>query len=242
MSLSLTLTSNEYSVLAHLVGSRQAQPLGPAARESALESLRTRRILRHDGSVDVRVAILFAVLMRPLYRITITRFGSQEPTAVIAGQRLTDVVVEFGGSSRRLTPTDDGVSHALGSIRGARGEAFSLSGRTWRDLVLQSPYATIDQLSRLAQLDGSSETTSERAAHIASAHASRCDAQVLTFRGRRTWLGLELSWVDWGEGSWLIDDGGRFGRSEDLNSRRVTLTPAEPARAIRRLLHQESVD
>lgn len=242
MSLSLTLTSNEYNLLAHLVGSRQAEPLGPTAREAAVESLRSRRIMHADGKVDVRIALLFAILARPTSRVTITRFGADSPSTIVVLQRLIDVVVDIEGSRRILTPHIDGIGLALGSIEAGRGEEFSIAGRTWRDLVLQAPHATVDQLSRLAQLDGSTVAVSELAARAAQAHTSRLDAQVLTFRGRRRWLGLELSWVDWGEGSWLVDDGGRFGRSEDLDARRAVITPGSPATAVRRLVDRSTVD
>lgn len=242
MSPSLTLTADEYSLLSHSIGSSQAQPLGPSAHKTALESLRSRRIIGSDDRVDVRIALMFAVLARPTSRVTITQFGADRPSLIIALQKLIDVVVAVEGHQRVLTPHVDGIAFALGKVEGGRGETFSIAGRTWRDLVLQAPHATVPQLSRLAQLDGSTVAVSELAARVAKAHPSRLDAQVLTYHGRRKWLGLELSWVDWGEGSWLVDDGGRFGRSEDLDARRAVLTPGSPAKGIRELVRRMTVD
>ncbi|MFM8856393.1 MAG: hypothetical protein ACKOI2_04165 [Actinomycetota bacterium] len=242
MSSSLTLTTDEFNLLSQLVGSQQAQSLGPSARASALESLRSRRIVRSDGKVDVRIALMFAVLARPTSRVTVTRFGSDTPSIIIAHARLIDVLVDIRGGQRVLTPHVDGIGFALGSIEAGRGEGFSVAGGTWRDLVLQAPHATTDQLSRLAQLDGATVAVSDLAARVAQAHTSRHDAQVLTYRGRRRWLGLELSWVDWGEGSWLIDDGGRFGRSEDLDARRAVVTPGSPETGVRELIRRVAVD
>lgn len=234
MSVSLTLTTDEYTVLTYLISATSPTRLGPQARAAAVESLRRRGILTANGNVDLRVALVIAVLIRPRSRVAVSRFGSAQPDTIIAHQRLTDVVMTRSDGSVTLTPERDG-THVLRS-RPAPGKEFSVAGRTWHDMVLQAPHSTLDQLRRLAELDGVDSRASAISAHLAKAHHARHDSQVLQFRGNRRWLGLEVSWVGIDDGTWLIDDGGRFGRTSDLDARRAVFTPGDPARTIRSLL------
>lgn len=240
MSVSLTLTSDEFTYLTGLIARTPTTRLGPQARTAAIASLHERRILTADGRVDMRVALAIAVVIRPRSRVAISRFGSPQPDTIIAHQRLTDIVTTRTTTSVTLTPERDG-AHVVRS-RAASGKAFSIAGRTWHDMVLQAPYSTVDQLRRLGELDGVDPEASGIAARLATAHTSRHDAQALQFRGGRHWLGLEVSWIGLEDGTWLIDDGGRFGRMSDLDARRAVFTPGDPARAIRSLLGQTSVD
>ncbi len=237
MSRSLRLNATELSLLSGLLGMRIA-PLSASrvTRAEALESLVSRRIVDDRVErVSTQVAALLAVLARPRHRIEITARGSAPN--VVAVQTLTHVVHTSLDDHDIITPSHDGITELLSGIEAGIGGGFSLPGRTWYDMVAQSPFATDDQLARLAQMDGCEPEESATAAQLAKHHHFRRDTRVMTYRGGNRWRGTEMSWITTPNGAWMVDDGGRFGSDADLVRRRATFSPQRPEAVLRSSLH-----
>jgi hypothetical protein len=62
------------------------------------------------------------------------------------------------------------------------------------------------------------------------------DARVISYRGKARWLGSELSWITISDDTWLVDDGGRFGRTTDLTRRRAVFHKRDVADSLKSAL------
>lgn len=237
MARSLRLNATELTVLSVLLGMR-ITPLSASrvTRAEALESLVSRRIV--DDSVErvsAQVATLLAVLARPRHRVEIISRDGAAPI-VMALQTVGDVIHTRDATTDILTPSRDALAAVMSDTGDVSGHPFSLPGRTWHDMVAQARFANIEQLARMAQLDGCDLADATTAAHLAKHHPQRTDARVMTYRGKNRWRGAELSWINTANGVWLVDDGGRFGVVGDLARRRAAFSPQAPGAALRETL------
>ena len=238
MALPLRLDAAELSVLSSLLGMGVTPLSGPhMTRAEALESLIGRRIIDHGGDkVNLQVATLLAILARPIQQISIHQHGSSNPDKVIAVQTLSHVVQTIEDDLDVITPERDSLARFTEPNVSLAERSFSLPGRTWHDMVAQAKYAREDQLSRIAELDGLDDHFARIAASLAKAHETRMDARVISYRGNARWLGSELSWIAVSGETWLLDDGGRFGRTTDLSRRRAVFRTGDVADSLRSAL------
>ena len=238
MARSLRLNATELSILCVLLGMRITPLSTPRMkRAEALDSLVKRRIVDNKVErVNLQVATLLAILARPAQQITIHQNGTTTPTKVIGIQTLSHVVQESDGAVDVITPHGDAIAMFSSPSTDASRETFSLPGRTWHDMVAQAKYATEHQLARMAELDSLDGIHATTAARLAKGHGLRKDAQVMSYRGRNRWRGSELSWIELGDSTWLIDDGGRFGQPADLASRRASFSCRRVDDAVREAL------
>lgn len=234
---SIRLNATELSVLSVLLDVRIA-PLSTSrtTRAEALESLVQRRIVdEHVERVSAQVAALLAVLARPRHRVEIVSRNGAEPL-VLALQTVGDVIHTCDTNADILTPSRDALAAVVTGTSDVTGHPFSLPGRTWHDMVAQARFANPEQLARMAQLDGCTAADAATAAQLAKHHYQRTDARVMSYRGKNRWRGSELSWIDTPQGTWLVDDGGRFGSDSDLHRRRAAFSPQRPEVALREAL------
>ena len=238
MARSLRLNATELSILCVLLGMRITPLSTPRMkRAEALDSLVKRRIVDNKVErVNLQVATLLAILARPAQQITIHQNGTTTPTQVIGIQTLSHVVQESDGAVDVITPHGDAIAMFSSPSTSTSRETFSLPGRTWHDMVAQAKYATEHQLARMAELDSLDGIHATTAARLAKGHGLRKDAQVMSYRGRNRWRGSELSWIELGDSTWLIDDGGRFGQPADLASRRASFSCRRVDDAVREAL------
>lgn len=238
MSTSLRLESAELATLSTLLGLRLTPLSDPLmTRSEALDSLVRRGMV--DAKVErvaLSIATLLAILARPTHQVSISRFGNSRADHVIALQAYSHVVHSRGDRHELLTPCRDGLSHLFPDTEASPSESFSIPGRTWHDMVMQAKFATLQQLARMAEIDGLDASHSTVAATLAKAHHERFDARVLSYRGRNRWRGTEVSWIFAEDRTWLVDDGARFGQLADLANRRAMFSRGRADEAIREAL------
>jgi hypothetical protein len=238
MAHSLRLDAAELSVLSSLLGMGVSPLSGPhMTRAEAIDSLLRRRIIDQGARrVNLQVATLLAILARPTQQISIHRHGTSNPDRVIAIQTLSHVVQSMEDGLDVITPERDSLTSLAGRRVWSTVKSFSLPGSTWHDMVAQAKYAKEDQLSRIAELDGLDGHLAPIAASLAKAHETRMDARVISYRGKARWLGSELSWITISDDTWLVDDGGRFGRTTDLTRRRAVFHKRDVADSLKSAL------